>query len=118
MGGSKMKKEYNIDGETMKWIKSMDNGVRGWVKDTPDHIREIIESGDAFFFQYSGRDYFIERGSNGFLIQDPQIGHMEDTYVDYPGHEEAKTPEELVALQFLEGKTIFERFDELRFFDY
>jgi hypothetical protein len=44
-----MKKEYNIDGETMKWIKSMDNGVRGWVKDTPDHIREIIESGDAFF---------------------------------------------------------------------
>ncbi|MDR2733783.1 MAG: hypothetical protein LBC99_03950 [Spirochaetota bacterium] len=88
---------------------------------TQDDIREMIDSGDAFFFRFRARDYFIERGYNGFLIQDPQIGEDGNSsdipYTDYPGHEEARTPEELYALPFLDGKTIFERFDEIRFFD-
>jgi hypothetical protein len=46
------------------------------------------------------------------------VAGKERQNTDYPGHEEAKTPEELMVLPFLDGKTIFERFDELRFFDY
>jgi hypothetical protein len=99
------------------------NDKRHWVADEdPEHIREMIQIGDAIFFQFRGRDYFIERG-NGYLIQDPQIGTDGqpsiggNPYTNYPGHLEAKTPEELIALPFLDGKTIFERFDELRFFD-
>jgi hypothetical protein len=88
---------------------------------TPEDIEEIIECGQAFFFQYKGNNYFIERGGDGYLIQDPRVGHADDPYedypyLDYPGHLEAKNPEEMKALRFLDGKTIFERFDELRFF--
>jgi hypothetical protein len=36
----------------------------------------------------------------------------------YPGHLEAMTPQEMKALLFLDGKTIFERFDELKFFEW
>jgi hypothetical protein len=93
-----------------------------WVGGTKEDIEELILYGDAFFFQYRGRDYYIEGDIKGYLIQDPRIG--EDgvpqagvPYTDHPGHREAKTPEELMALPFLDGKTIFERFEELRFFN-
>ena len=101
-----------------------DDQYRYWYGKLPkSDILEQIETGNAFFFQFKGRDYFIERGRNGYLIQDPRIGHKNDKsqgfpYIDYPGSEEAKTPEEMKALPFLDGKTIFERFDELRFFDH
>jgi hypothetical protein len=91
-----------------------------WVKNEPQVIEEIIKTGDAFFFQFRGNDYFIERDGNGYLIQDPKIGangQPTTGYTNYPGHMEAKSPEQLMALPFLDGKTIFERFYELRFFD-
>jgi hypothetical protein len=89
---------------------------------TKEGIEELIRFGLPFFFQFRGNDYFIERGGNGYLIQDPQVTINGDLnsgldYTDYPGHKKAKTPEELMALPFLDGKTIFERFDELKFFD-
>jgi hypothetical protein len=96
---------------------------RLWYPDTEkEDIEEIISTGQAFGFQYNGKDYFIERGGKGYLIQDPRMGddgcsQMHLPYIDHPGHEQAKTPEELIALPFLDGKTMFERFDELRFFD-
>jgi hypothetical protein len=83
-----------------------------------ESIREIIEDGNELWFQYRGKDYFVERGGNGYLIQDPQIGNPDETpYTNYPGHEDAKTPEEFMNLPFLDRRTIFERFEELRFFD-
>jgi hypothetical protein len=93
-----------------------------WVTATEEIIKEFIIMGDAFFFQYRGKDYFIERGRMGYLIQDPQINNEgisdpNSDYTDYPGHEKAKTPEEFMTLPFLDGKTIFERFNELKFFD-
>ncbi|MDR2733782.1 MAG: hypothetical protein LBC99_03945 [Spirochaetota bacterium] len=88
---------------------------------TQEDVREMIESGTALFFRFRERDYFIEPGCTGYFIQDPQIGEDGNSsdipYTDYPGHEEARTPEELYALPFLDSKTIFERFDEIRFFD-
>ncbi|GHV42001.1 hypothetical protein FACS1894187_24020 [Synergistales bacterium] len=102
------------------------NDGRLWFDDEdPDGIHEMIQRGEAIFFQFRGRDYFIERGwcgGGGYVIQDPQIGldgksRDDIPYTDYPGHLEAKTPEEMTALPFLDGKTIFERFGELQFFD-
>ncbi|MDR1015827.1 MAG: hypothetical protein LBL86_12750 [Coriobacteriales bacterium] len=88
----------------------------------PDNIREITMQGDALLFTYQNRDYFVERGASGFLIQNPHIGsdglvRNDVPYANYPGHEDAKTPEGFMALPFLDGKTLFERFDELCFFE-
>jgi hypothetical protein len=95
--------------------------LRYWVDDTLDHILEMIDTGVEILFQYQGRDYFIECGNEGYLIQDPQIEHRDawnsHPFTDYPGSETAKTSAELKSLPFLDGKTIVERFDELRFFD-
>lgn len=108
------------------WVEG--DKLRPWYKTRPELTREMIESGDAFSFQYKGNDYFIERGGMlkrgglGYLIQDPRIGHRDDPYdefpyTDYPGCSAVDTPDDMLALAFLDGKTIFERFDELRFFD-
>jgi hypothetical protein len=88
-----------------------------------DALLETIEFGDAFFFVYQGNDYFVERGVDGYLIQDPRIGSEDDStdvfhYIDYPGSKEAKTPDEFIKFPFLGGGSIVERFDELRFFDH
>jgi hypothetical protein len=99
------------------------NGKKySWIIPTQEDIKNLIEIGQDFYFQYRGNDYFVESGGSGYLIQDPRInikgGSDPDLdYIDYPGHEKAKTPEEFIALPFLDGKTIFERFDELKFFD-
>jgi len=100
----------------------MENKNYCWVEsETRDHIQEMIETGDEFFFQYHGKDYFIALYVGGYQIQDPQIikgGRLDPGigYIDHPGHMQAKTPGEFMALPFLDGKTLFERWDELRFF--
>jgi hypothetical protein len=81
----------------------------------------LILHGQPIFSQYKGNDYFVERGKNGYLIQDPRVaaeGISGDVPCDdYPGNKAARTAEEFMALPFLDGKTIFERFDELKFFE-
>jgi hypothetical protein len=99
----------------------------------PDNIRSHLETGDPFFFQFRGQDYNIEGFFNqdgtgpGFYIRKPLYTYDEsrkglcyDTEYPgsaYPGVLEAKTPEEFMRLPFLDGKTLFERFDELKFFE-
>jgi hypothetical protein len=90
-----------------------------WLDDTERaDIQEMIENGEEFFFRFQGKNYYIERRENGYLIQDPAWDtYNRFAYKNYPENETAKTPEELMVLPFLDGKTIFECFDELRFFD-
>ncbi|MDR1016934.1 MAG: hypothetical protein LBL67_05715 [Coriobacteriales bacterium] len=91
---------------------------RCWSKGvTLEDTLEQIDYGAAIFFNFRGHDYFIERDIQGYLIQDPMMGHPELDYTDYPENFQAKTPEEMKALKFLDGGTIAERFDELRFFE-
>jgi hypothetical protein len=105
-----------------KWEDSLNISAHpyNWVdnQDRTDLI-EIIDVGNAIFFQFNNQDYFIEGGANGYLIQDPMIGHPELSYRSYPENEKFKTANELLAAPFLDGKTILERFDsgELKFFD-
>jgi len=58
-----------------------------------------------------------------FIIVDPTPYYEDGGWPDkfdfaYPGHLEANTPDEMKALAFLDGKTIFDRFDELMFFNW
>jgi hypothetical protein len=89
---------------------------------TPEDLDETIDTCQAFTFMYKGKDYLIEGDRRGFIIQDPRVGLNKRDPKAYPcldhtGHEQAKNPAELRALPFLDGKTLFERFDELRFYD-
>jgi len=119
--------EFLASSDTAGWVAG--DKCRAWYKTNPEQITEMINTGDAFYFQYKNADYFIERGAMlqnggaGYLIQDPRVGHRDDLYeeypyIDYSGCSEVDTPEEMLCLPFLDGKTILERFEELRFFDY
>jgi hypothetical protein len=105
------------------------NGNRIWLDDfSKDSLEDYISGLQPFCFQYNGRDYLIEafgarrNSSLRFIIVDPvpyyEDGGCPEKYdFAYPGHLEAKTPEEMAVLPFLDGKTIFERFEELKFFE-
>jgi hypothetical protein len=43
-----------------------------WVRATKEIIEEFILMGDAFFFQYHGKDNFIEHGWTGYLPKIPK----------------------------------------------
>jgi len=106
------------------------NEHRDWADNTkPEDIAEIVESLQPFYFQYNGHEYLIEgigssrEGSLRFIIVDPDPYYKDGGWPDkydfaYQGHLEAKTPNEMKTLAFLDGKTIFERFSELRFFNW
>jgi len=90
----------------------------------PDTLEEFIICGQPFYFQFRGRDYLVEAFSEtGYIIVDPNPYYEDGGWPDkpdfaYPYHKEAKTADEFLKLPFLDGKTIFEAFDELKFFDY
>jgi hypothetical protein len=100
------------------------NQMNSLVKETPQGVEAIIESGNDPWFHYRGKDYFIERSDDGYLIQNPMIdwddpyGDTACNYQDYPENKVAQTPDALKALKFLDNRTIFEAFDELLFFDH
>ena len=89
----------------------------------PDILEEFIENGQPFYFTFRDQDYLIEGFLDlGYVIVEPKLyysegGWPEKTNAAYPCHLQAKTSEEFMALPFLDGKTIFQRFNELRFFD-
>jgi len=97
-------------------------------KEDPENIREMIAIRQPFFFRFRENDYFIEGFiDDGYRIRKPEYFYIDDIVgmgydtenlqTAYPGDLQARTPEEMMALPFLDGKTIFERFDELRFFE-
>lgn len=89
----------------------------------PDNIIYMIESGEPFYFRYNDHEYLIEGFADlGYVIADPEPyygagGWPEKDIGIYPCHLQAKTADEFKELPFLDGKTVFERFDELRFFN-
>jgi hypothetical protein len=86
-------------------------------------IQEMLTVGwQRVYFQYDNNNYLVEYQDLGFIIVEPFVfedegGNPEETNAAYPGHLQAKTPEDFLRLAFLDGKTLLERFDELRFFD-
>ena len=87
-------------------------------------IREMLEtSWQRIYFQYEGKDYLVEnQGNAGFIIVEPFLfeeegGFPQKTKAAYPYHLQTKTVDEFLLLPFLDGKTLFERFNDLRFFD-
>jgi hypothetical protein len=89
----------------------------------PEILEEFIENYTPFFFTFRGQDYLVEGFCDlGYVIVEPKLYYSEGAYPEktnaaYPGYLEAKMPDEFKALPFLDGKTIFERFGELQFFD-
>ena len=89
----------------------------------PEILEEFITTGQPVYFQYCENDYLVEAFfETGYIIVDPfpyyKDGGWPDKYdFAYPHHKEAKTADDFMKLPFLDGKTLFERFDELRFFD-
>jgi hypothetical protein len=100
-----------------------------WVNMPLEDLYEFINVGDQFQFQFNEKDYHIEgnyfdneaKGRVGaYLIQDPDIqenGDWGDNPKYYPENEQFKNATELLNAPFLEGKTIIERYVELKFFD-
>lgn len=97
---------------------------RYWVDDfTKILLREFLEDGQVLYFQFQNRDYLIEKFTNGFLIADPipyyeNGGYPNDSRYQYLESFEAKTAEKLLNLHFLEGKTIVEQWDDIKFWNY
>ena len=98
--------------------------TRIWADDMkPEILEEFIIPGLPVYFQFRGSDFLVEAfNETGYIIVDPFPYYRDGGWPDkfdfaYPGHLEAKTAEEFIMLPFLDGKAIFERFDELRFFD-
>ena len=94
-----------------------------------EDLEEFINIGSSFSFHCNGKDYFVEgacfdneaKGRVGYYyIADPNVqkdGACGDSQSEYAESRQAKTANEFMTLPFIDGKTIFERFDELRFFD-
>jgi hypothetical protein len=94
------------------------NYRRFWIEDMKkSDLEELLENGESFAFQYANKDYFIDPGPNGYLIVDPCVGKQISNYPPYPESEMAHSVEELRKLPFLDGKTMSERFDDMRFFE-
>ena len=88
-----------------------------------DILEDFITTGQPFYFEYQDRDYLVEAFSKtGYIIVDPFPYYADGGWPDkmdfaHPYHKEAKTADQFLNLEFLDGKTIFDRFDDLRFFD-
>jgi len=99
------------------------NKTHYWDADdtTQNDIEEMIETAQPFYFQFQG-SYLVEWYDIGFIIVDPfryyaEGGYPEITQAAYRQHLQAKTPQEFKSLAFLDGKTLFERWSEVRFFN-
>jgi hypothetical protein len=101
-----------------------DYHYRDWVDDlTKELMVDFLEEGQMLYFQFKNRDYLIEQYVDGFLIADPipyynNGGYAADPRFQYPGSFQAKTSEEILALPFLDNKTMLQQFDEIRFWNY
>jgi hypothetical protein len=87
-----------------------------WCNRTRENLIEIIEMGDCFCFQFRGKDYLID----AYEIQNPDVqedGSFGENPTLYPESSKVNNSTELFTLRFLDGKTILEAYDELKFFD-
>lgn len=98
-----------------------------WESDTLDNFIENLKIGNPVSFQFHNQDYFIEGhrfdpeglGRVGaYTIANPNVqpdgsfGHM----IPYNEDNRFSTYEELISSPFLQGFTLIEAFDEIKFF--
>jgi hypothetical protein len=102
----------------------MSEACYDWVKE-PDKedIIEMLETSQPIYFQFQGKDYLLEMYQEGVLIADPipyydNGGYPNNPKYQYPMSFKAKTVEEMLGLPFLAGKTLFEAWDSIKFWNY
>jgi hypothetical protein len=97
---------------------------RYWVDDfTQELLKEFLDENQVFYFQFEGRDYLIEHYVNGFLIADPIPYYENGGYPNNPKYQDpmsfkAKSTNEFLDLPFLEGRTILEQWDKIKFWNF
>ena len=96
----------------------MSNEKYDWTEMSLSDLDEFLGVGDRFSFRFNNKNYFIQ----GFGFDNEALGRVGFYYIEnetseYPENKKAQTPDEFKSLPFIEGKTIIERFDELRFFN-
>ena len=89
-----------------------------WTEMSPEDFEEFLNVGYGFYSRFNDMDYYVE-GFHFDIEAKGRVGYyyIADENGDHPDNKKAKTPDEFKALPFLNGKTIIERFDELRFFN-
>lgn len=101
---------------------------RYWVDDfSQAEFRDFVDEAQMLYFTYAdgktSHDYLIEAFTDGYLIADPlpyydHGGDPNDPQFQYPESFHAKTPQELYDLPFVAGKTVFEQWHNLRFWNF
>jgi hypothetical protein len=95
-----------------------------WVVE-PDKkdIYEMLRDVQPVYFQYKENDYLLETYGEGILIADPfpyyeNGGYADNPKYQYPESFQAKTVDDFFKLPFLDGKTLFEQWDKIRFWNF
>ena len=91
-----------------------------WAEMSPEDFEEFLNVGYGFYFRFNDMDYYVEgisfdveaKGRVGYYYIEDENDELHESK-----NKLAKTPDEFKALPFLDGKTIIERFGELRFFN-
>ena len=102
----------------------MDNYKYDWVESPEkDDIIEMLETSQPIYFQFQNADYLIETYVEGVLIAEPFLyykngGFPNDPKYQYNESFKSKTVNEFLNLTFLDGKTLFEQWDNIRFWDF
>jgi len=95
-----------------------------WVTEPDkDDIVEMLETSQPIYFQFNKEDYLLEMYTDGMLIADPYPYYDNGGYPDrpefqYPMSFKAKTVEDFLKLPFLNCKTLFEQWENIRFWNY
>jgi hypothetical protein len=92
--------------------------------ETPEHVLELLENGEGIAFTYNGSDYYLENYTGkGWIITEPQSyfdagWFAENPPIKYPYCGDANTIEAIANLPFLDVKSLFDRFNEIDFFEF
>jgi len=100
----------------------MENG-KLYIKETEEHFVEMLDNGDDVIFEYNDHDYRLLKcgtrwrivDANGYMANG---GYSDDPAIAYPHSNEAESVGQLLDLPFLDGKTVLDRFAELKFFEW
>jgi len=95
-----------------------------YFKDTLPNLIELINCGEEISFEFRNKNYHLEYyGIRGWIIVEPityynNYTDLDNPLIKYPMSEMAHTTNELLKLPFLEGLTIEEAFNEIKFFEF
>lgn len=91
---------------------------------TKDLFLTFLDENQLLYFTYNQHDYLLEMyKKDGMLIADPYLfyengGDANQPEFQYPMSFKAKTVDEFLKLPFLDGKTMLEQWDNIRFWNY